>query len=72
MSPGSTPNTPLPADSLSTREAASILGIHVSTLNLWAREGRIAHQRTIKGGHRRYRRADVEALAREMTIPATP
>ncbi len=40
--------------------AAHLLGVHPSTVRLWADKGEIASQRT-GGGHRRFRRADLEA-----------
>jgi len=46
---------------LSLRDAAQMLGVHPSTLRGWADRGRIASQRTA-GGHRRFRRSNVEAL----------
>lgn len=46
---------------LNPAAAALIAGVHPKTLNQWADEGRIAVRRT-PGGHRRYRRSDVEAL----------
>lgn len=43
-------------------EAARILGVSITTLRRWEREGRITPGRT-PGGQRRYSIADVEALA---------
>lgn len=42
--------------------AAALLGVHASTLRLWADQGEITSTRTA-GGHRRFRRADIEAFA---------
>jgi excisionase family DNA binding protein len=47
------------ADWLSLSEAADLLGVHPSTVRSWADEGKLPVQRT-RGGHRRFRRADVE------------
>jgi excisionase family DNA binding protein len=47
------------ADWLSLSEAAELLGVHPSTVRSWADEGKLPVQRT-HGGHRRFRRADVE------------
>jgi len=38
---------------LSIREAAEFLGVAVSTLRRWEKEGKLESERT-KGGHRRY------------------
>ncbi len=46
--------------------AAEQLGVTPSTLKRWADEGRVACLKT-GGGHRRFRRADVERLLEEMT-----
>ena len=42
-------------DLVSVGEAATLLGVSVSTLRRWEREGKLAPERTL-GGHRRYRR----------------
>ena len=42
-------------------EAADLLGISLNTLRRWSDSGRLACYRS-PGGHRRYRRADVDAL----------
>lgn len=41
--------------------AAAFLGVHPGTLRLWADQGRVPVQRT-PGGHRRFRRSDLEAI----------
>jgi excisionase family DNA binding protein len=46
-------------DWLSLSEAAELLGVHPSTVRSWADGGKLPVQRT-HGGHRRFRRADVE------------
>jgi excisionase family DNA binding protein len=57
---------------MSLSEAAKVLAVHASTLRLWADQGEIASQRTA-GGHRRFKRADVETFAavRRDSGPAT-
>jgi len=44
-----------------TGEAARILGVTGRTVANWARAGWLAH-RTTPGGHRRFRREDLERL----------
>lgn len=46
------------SDPVSIREAAKAVGVAISTLRRWEREGKITSIRTL-GGHRRY---DVDAL----------
>ena len=53
---------------LSLREAANMLGMHPATVRLWADRNEIPSRRT-SGGHRRFRRTDVEARLREETQP---
>jgi excisionase family DNA binding protein len=43
-------------------ETAELLGIHPATVRAWGDKGELSMQRT-PGGHRRFRRADVEARA---------
>lgn len=47
---------------LTTREAAALLGVYISTARRWADEGRLPHTLT-PGGHRRFDRYDLEAWA---------
>jgi len=49
---------------LTIREAADLLNVHPETLRRWDRGGRLKPSRT-PTGHRRYRRADLEALLAE-------
>ncbi len=49
---------------LSLREAADMLGIHPATVRLWADRNEIPSRRT-SGGHRRFRRADIESRLRQ-------
>jgi len=46
-------------DWLNLSEAAHILGVHPSTVRLWADQGRLPVHRT-QGGHRRFKRQEVE------------
>jgi excisionase family DNA binding protein len=48
---------------LSLREAAELLGMHPATVRLWADRNELPSRRT-NGGHRRFRRADIEARLR--------
>ncbi len=59
---------------LSLSEAAQQLGVHPSTVRAWADHGYIPSQRT-QGGHRRFRRSDVELRMHtrwETTAPEAP
>ena len=47
---------------ISLKEAAVIIGAHPSTVRLWTDKGILPAHRT-PGGHRRYKRADVELWA---------
>lgn len=49
---------------LSLREAANMLGIHPATVRLWADRNELPSRRT-NGGHRRFRRGDIEARLRQ-------
>jgi excisionase family DNA binding protein len=44
---------------LTLSQAAEILGVHPSTVRVWADQGYLPTQRT-QGGHRRFRRSDLE------------
>jgi excisionase family DNA binding protein len=60
---------PASTDWISLREAAAILGVHPATVRNWSDQGRLPVYRT-NGGHRRYKRAEVElwaASAREQS-----
>lgn len=57
---------------LTTREAARLLGIAVSTAQLWIESGALPAWKT-PGGHRRVRLSDVSALLRERAgLPDLP
>nr|BBH89970.1 DNA-binding protein [Thermosporothrix sp. COM3] len=53
---------------LSLREAAELLGMHPATVRLWADRNEIPSRRT-SGGHRRFRRADIEARLHQQIEP---
>lgn len=50
-------------------EVASAFRVNPKTVYRWARAGKLTSVRTL-GNHRRYRRADVEALMRGETPPS--
>jgi len=49
----------MPADWLKLSEVAEMLGVHPGTVRSWSNQGALPVHRT-KGGHRRYRRSEVE------------
>ncbi|MGH2506328.1 MAG: helix-turn-helix domain-containing protein [Ktedonobacteraceae bacterium] len=51
---------------LSLREAAEMLGMHPATVRLWADRNELPSRRT-SGGHRRFRRIDIETRLRQET-----
>jgi excisionase family DNA binding protein len=53
---------------LSLREAAEILGMHPATVRLWADRNELPSRRT-SGGHRRFRRTDIEARLHQTAEP---
>jgi len=58
-------------DWLSLSEAAKQLGVHPSTVRAWADHGYLPSQRT-QGGHRRFRRSDVEMCMHTRWESSTP
>jgi excisionase family DNA binding protein len=54
---------------LSLSEIAEILGVHPSTVRSWSDQGRIPVHRT-QGGHRRYRRSEVELWMHSRQVKA--
>jgi len=54
--------TTVTGDWIGLREAALILGVHPATVRNWSDQGRLPVYRT-SGGHRRYRRSEVELWA---------
>ncbi len=61
MAPSQTDN-----EWLSLSEAADMLGMHPATVRLWADRNELPSRRT-NGGHRRFRRSDIEARLRHDT-----
>jgi excisionase family DNA binding protein len=53
---------------LSLKGAAAILGVHPSTVRAWSDKGLLPTHRT-QGGHRRYKRAEVEMWAENARNP---
>ena len=53
---------------LSLRGAADILGVHPSTVRAWSDKGLLPVHRT-QGGHRRYKRSEVEMWAEHARHP---
>ena len=54
----------MPDELIAPAEACAMLGVTDQTLRRWVDLGHLAAVRT-PGGHRRYRRSDVEALTAE-------
>ncbi|MFC7766596.1 helix-turn-helix domain-containing protein [Leucobacter soli] len=52
---------------IAPREAAALLGISTRTVARWADTGKL-HPVTLPSGHRRYRRAEVEALVKPVEV----
>lgn len=55
-------------DTLTTTEAAKLLGFHVNTLKNWVRDGKMPAFKTL-GGHYRIRIKDLVKVLRENDIP---
>ena len=53
---------------LSLSAASELVGVHPATLRAWADRGHVASQRTA-GGHRRFRKSDIEQWARSRREP---
>ena len=51
---------------LRAAEAAALLHVSPKTVSRWAKEGKLPHIVTL-GGHRRFPRAEIERLARQVT-----
>jgi excisionase family DNA binding protein len=56
---------------LTPTQVAERLHVSVKTVSRWAKEGKLAHQRTL-GGHRRYDPAQIDQLERVLTVPTQP
>ncbi|MFN3308346.1 MAG: helix-turn-helix domain-containing protein [Anaerolineales bacterium] len=54
-------------DWLSLSEAAELLGVHPGTVRNWSNQGVISFHRT-RGGHRRYRRAEIDLWKQSQSI----
>jgi excisionase family DNA binding protein len=54
-----------PSDLLTPGDVAKRFGVGLSTVARWADEGRLPAVRTV-GGHRRFRRHDVDVLTAEL------
>jgi excisionase family DNA binding protein len=50
---------------LRAAEAATFLNVSPKTVSRWAKEGKVPHIVTL-GGHRRFPRREIEALARRL------
>lgn len=61
-------NTPDESTYLSLSAASKLLGVHSTTLRRWADAGAVPVYVT-PGGHRRFARADIEALAERRLLP---
>ena len=57
-------NSDLEQEVVSSTQAAAILGVHVASIKRWADQGRLRCIKT-PGGHRRFLRADVEAMGEQ-------
>lgn len=65
-------NEPIPEASqlLTPAEVGALFRVNPKTVTRWARSGKLSAVRTI-GGHRRFRRSEVEALLGELSSEAT-
>jgi excisionase family DNA binding protein len=66
MSEPAQDSTPIGDDYVTPGEAARYLHVSPKTINRWANDGRIPCIVTL-GGHRRFRREDVDAAVRQMS-----
>jgi excisionase family DNA binding protein len=64
-------NTETPDELLTPGQAAALIGITPDTLGDWARKGVLPFQRVRPGGHRRFRRSDVDALIKAAAEDST-
>jgi diguanylate cyclase (GGDEF)-like protein/excisionase family DNA binding protein len=65
------PDPSEPDETLTLSEAADALGVSHSTMRRWANSGRVKSVRT-RGGHRRFRLADVRRLSALVSGRSTP
>src|SRR5437899_11748444 len=61
---GAVMSSPSEDEWIGLRQAADMLGMHPATVRLWADRNELPSRRT-GGGHRRFRRADIEAHLRQ-------
>ncbi len=52
---------------LTGSQVAERLHVSAKTVSRWAKEGRLAHQRTL-GGHRRYDPTEIDRVERVLTV----
>ena len=64
----STAETPDPEELLTPAEVAAMFRVNTKTVTRWARAGKISAIRTL-GGHRRFRKIEIEALLKEVEEP---
>lgn len=55
---------------LTPREVGAMFRVNPKTVSRWARSGKITSVRTV-GGHRRFRRSEIETLLAEGSLPET-
>lgn len=55
---------------VTAKKVAELMHVSPKTVARWSNEGKLAHSRTL-GGHRRYRLADLQALAGGLEVAAT-
>jgi excisionase family DNA binding protein len=55
---------------LTPAEAARLLGVTPNTVTRWSRAGKVSAIQTM-GGHRRFRRSEIERVLRESNLPAS-
>lgn len=65
--PVSRPSSNPPERWLWPHEVAELLSVHPKTINMWSRQGRLPHIRTI-GGHRKYPESEILALRARLTV----
>lgn len=59
-----------PDEWMTTGEVARVLGVSNATIQRWSDAGKLRHVRTVRAGaHRRFWRADIEALVERSTLP---
>jgi len=51
---------------MTPREVAALFRVDPKTINRWAKGGKLTSIRTL-GGHRRYRRTEIEELLKDVT-----